>query len=199
MKKFTYNVIILSAGESSRMGFPKALLETGDGRKFIERILDEVKNITISPEKVIIVLGYHKDKILQEIDAGQYSVVINPAPENGQLSSLICGLQEVDEDCRGILLCLVDHPLVEKETYERIIEYAHKNPGSLILPRYGKRKGHPVFFPREIFDDLKESPLDQGARYGVRKNRERIIVIEVDDPGILKDIDTREDYSREVG
>lgn len=199
MMKLTYNTMILSAGESKRMGFPKALLDSGDGRKFLEMILDAVKNISIASEKIIIVLGYHRDRILEGIDTNGCTVVTNPEPENGQLSSLISGLGEVDEDCLGILLCLVDHPLVEGETYGRIVKYALENPGKIILPRYGDRKGHPVFFPREIFCDLKESPLDQGARYAVQKNRYRIMVVDVDDPGILKDIDTREEYAREVG
>ena len=198
MEKFKYKAIILTAGESSRMGFPKALLDSGDGRKFLERIIDNVGNNKNKPEEIIVVLGYHKEKICDEVNLEGCTIVENKTPELGQLSSLIAALNNIKDDMSGVLMCLVDHPLVSPSTYEKVAKEALSHPGSIILPRYGKRKGHPVFFPSEIFKDLKTSPLDCGARYAVQKNKDRIRIIDIDDPGILKDIDTPEEYQRAV-
>lgn len=199
MSNFTYDAVILTAGESRRMGYPKALLDSGDGRKFLERIVANVKSIELKPSNIIIVLGYHREKILEAADTSGCLTVTNSNPELGQLSSLIAALKQVSEGSRGMLVSLVDHPLVKPQTYNLVINGASSRPGSIILPRFGGRKGHPVFFPAEIFDDLKESPPDKGAKYAVQKNAERIVVVDVDDPGILKDIDTPEEYQKEVG
>ncbi len=199
MSNFTYNAVILTAGESRRMGYPKALLDSGDGRKFLERIISNVKNTDPKPSEIILVLGYHRERILKEIDVSGCQTVTNPTPELGQLSSLITALNSMSEESRGMMVCLTDHPLVQPETYNLVVQEASLNPGSIILPRYGEKKGHPVFFPSEIFQDLKDSPIDTGARHAVRKNSHRIIVVDVDDAGILKDIDTPEQYRKEVG
>lgn len=93
MQDFKYSAVILTAGESRRMGYPKALLDSGDGRKFLERIIDNLKNLEEKPFEIIPVLGYHREKILEEIDTTGCRAVINPKPELGQLSSLIVALE----------------------------------------------------------------------------------------------------------
>ena len=199
MSNFIYDSVILTAGESSRMGYPKALLDSGDGRKFFERILANVRNVELKPAKIIVVLGSHREKILKEIETVDCITITNHNPELGQLSSLIIALKHVSKESRGIMVSLVDHPLVKPATYNLVVNEASSNPGSIILPRFGERKGHPVFFPAEIFQDLNDSPLESGARHAVRKNTGRIRIVDVDDSGILKDIDTPEQYSKEVG
>lgn len=196
---FKYHGVILSAGESSRMGFPKALLDSGDGTGFLEKIIANYRGVTPSPVEIIVALGSHRDRIREEIDLSKCRVVINEKPELGQLSSLVVVLKTIIAAAsEGILLSLVDHPLVVRETYQKIVDFARENPGSIVLPRFNGRKGHPVFFPREIFQDLLDSPLEQGARYAVRKNSDRIKVLDVNDPGILKDIDTKSQYIQNI-
>jgi len=198
MTEFKYDAVILAAGESKRMGFPKALLDSGDGRKFLERIISNVRNIEPPPENLVVVLGYHIEKITREIDLGGCLAITNESPELGQLSSLKRALENAGKETRGILLSLVDHPLVKSKTYGKIIEYARRNPGCIILPQFGERRGHPVFFPIEIFEDLVNCPLEQGARFAVRKNTDRMRILEVGDSGVLKDIDTPEQYRNAI-
>jgi molybdenum cofactor cytidylyltransferase len=198
---FKYFVLILSAGESRRMGlFPKALLDCGNGKRFLENIIDSVCVLNPEPAGCYVILGYHREKILSEIDLGTCEAIINPAPESGMLSSIITGLKAVynsheNNNTRGILMTLVDHPLVKPETYQAILDEAVKNPGCIVIPTHNNRKGHPVFFPEEIFEDLLNCPVDQGARWAVRKNSHRIKLVEVNDEGIYSDIDTPEIYA----
>jgi molybdenum cofactor cytidylyltransferase len=187
------------------MGFPKALLDAGNGQKFIERILSGILSVSKKPNEIIIVLGRHRERIENEAVLPDICrTAVNPDPSRGQLSSLVEAINIIQENSNtantaGMLVCLVDHPFVLPSTIERILNEAETNPGSIIIPRNNGRKGHPVFFPTEIFKDLMDSPLDQGARFAVQKNIHRLRIVEVNDNAILKDVDTPEEYRSETG
>jgi molybdenum cofactor cytidylyltransferase len=201
---FKYAVLILSAGESTRMGcFPKALLDCGRGATFLENIIRGIGFLNPRPVGYYVVLGYHREKIEEKVDLADCRVIVNPHPDKGMISSIIEGLTSITtstkgKKIKGILMTLVDHPLVKPETYQAILDEAVKNPGCIIIPLHNNRKGHPVFFPQEIFQDLINSPIDQGARWAVRKNSGRIKMVEVDDPHIYSDIDTPEIYRETI-
>ena len=145
---------------------------------------------------MIIVLGRHYDLISRSIpNIREYSVLRNHNPEQGQLSSLKLALREVNDEAEGALIVLVDHPLVSELTYQKIYERARKEPDSIIIPVYEDRKGHPVYFGKKFFAALSQAPLDKGARYVVHSNKSSVIEISVEDPGIITDIDTREQYN----
>ena len=185
--------IVLAAGDSSRMGTPKALLSF-ENSTFIEVVLAKLQKTNY--KKVIIVLGRHYDFISRSIpNIREYSVLRNHNPEQGQLSSLKLALREVNDEAEGALIVLVDHPLVSELTYQKIYERARKEPDSIIIPVYEDRKGHPVYFGKKFFAALSQAPLDKGARYVVHSNKSSVIEISVEDPGIITDIDTREQYN----
>jgi molybdenum cofactor cytidylyltransferase len=96
-------------------------------------------------------------------------------------------------------MVLVDHPLVSEDTYSLLIHTADKLPDSIIIPEFEGKNGHPVCFGKCFFPELLAAPLDQGARYVVRRNRDRIQKVAVNDPGIIRDIDTIDDYERYIG
>lgn len=199
MKKLDYDAVILSAGKSSRMEYhPKALLKLKSGENFLERIVGNLKKIEPGCNKIILVLGYHKDKILSKIDLPGVTPVENSDPSRGMLSSILTALDLVSDNSNGILLCLVDHPLVMESTYQQIIDAASGNPNSIISPVYNGRKGHPVYLPRTIFEDLRRCPPDEGARWAVYKNQDIMKTVQVDDPGIRKDIDTVVQYEQVI-
>jgi len=196
---FYYNAVILSAGESSRMGFyPKALLRLQNGRTFLEEIIYNLSILNEKPQEIITVLGFHYEKIIKDVDLSKCRVIFNPHPELGMLSSIKEAIGQVPAKSHGILLCLVDHPKVMPETYANLIDAARQNPGRIIIPVCGNRKGHPVFFPHEIFKDIILSPPDQGARWAVQKNSEIIIFMETYDEGIFIDIDTEEEFRKHL-
>lgn len=184
--------IILSAGDSLRMGSPKALLSR-ENSTFLEVILTRV--LKTDYKNIIIVLGHHYDLICSSITFKQeYDILRNPNPEQGQLSSLKLALSKVKDQAQGALLVLVDHPLVSEETYRKIYEQACEKPDSIIIPVYKNRKGHPVYFGRKFFYELAQAPLNQGARYVVHNNESSVIEVPIQDVGIITDIDTREQY-----
>jgi len=191
-----FTAVILAAGSSRRMGRAKALLEV-DGDLFINRIM---KDLSASGLKnIIVVLGEHAARIETVMpDWIPARKVINPRPDLGQLSSIKLTLKQLDNQTKGIMIVLVDHPLVTQETYRIILNAAVDDPDRIIIPTYHGRNGHPVYFGKKYFPDLEKAPMDQGARYVVHNYRSELHTIPVEDEGILKDIDEPADYRKYI-
>ncbi len=183
--------ILLAAGNSSRMGEPKALLSC-QGLTFADSILNKLAEINCNP--VITILGSSGELIRRQTKVDSFQCFNNPNPELGQLSSLKIAIEKLPDQTKGFILTLVDHPLVKLETYQALYQKAKDTPDCIIIPRFGGRRGHPVYFGERFFISLLEAPLNKGARTVVYENIEDVKYIESDDEGILKDIDTQGDY-----
>jgi len=94
---------------------------------------------------------------------------------------------------------LVDHPLVTAETIKALLASFRAAPLPILIASYQGRRGHPVLFSSQVYGEILAAPLDQGAKVVVRKDPARVREVQLDDPGILADIDTPEDYARYVG
>lgn len=186
--------IILAAGESSRMGSPKALLKIRN-RVFLERILDTYASVGISR---FVVLGIHSTSIERQIDLSSATVLKNPNPSRGPLSSLLIALEEISDEA-AFILHPVDHPLVSIETIKRLINGHRSVPDCILIPNYRGQRGHPVLIPAKYYPDLRSAPLGEGARWVVRANRAANHFVPVDDPAVLVNIDTKADYEQLVG
>jgi len=189
--------IILAAGESTRMGTPKALLADPDGRPFVARIVRAFAAAHISD--VVIVTGSQHAAILDAIAADRPSItpifVRNPQPSFGQVSSLWIGLDAaVKPDLEGVLVTPVDIPMVRPSTMRQVIETWERTHAPVVRPVVGERHGHPVLFDRAVFDALRHAPLTEGARAVVRAHGDRLVNVPVDDEGCLVDVDTPADY-----
>jgi molybdenum cofactor cytidylyltransferase len=183
--------IILAAGASSRMGSPKALLEYR-GETFIGRLVRLLSKVS---NPVIVVLGYQAATIRPAID-GKATLVINPEPERGQLSSLQTALSALPADSEGFLFTPVDSPAVTSETVERVAaEFRRRDPAILlVIPRYHAKHGHPVFATRAIAGEILALPATGQARDVIHCHIAETIYVDVDDPGILTDVDDPEAY-----
>jgi molybdenum cofactor cytidylyltransferase len=185
--------ILLAAGESRRMGFPKPLLRI-DNETFLARSCASMLAVV---SRLIVVLGAHADRIGPAIPAdSRITVVQNPRWRNGQLSSLKAGLGAIGPDAGAVLMHLADHPLVKRSTFERVIaEFAAIDPAIVIARNAGKR-GHPVLFARSVFQELLQAPEDQGAKAVVSRDASRVVYVDVDDPGVNLDLDTPAELAR---
>ena len=189
--------VVLSAGESSRMGRPKALLPI-QGQKFIERIIRVIGQSRVG--RTIVVLGHHADQLRGQIEHLPVEVVINPDYRSGQLSSLQVAIRHIRDDdrCDGMLVHLVDHPFIDVALVDALIESFFETKKMIVVPSYKGKRGHPVIFSRELFGELLNAPLDQGAKAVVNAHRQETLEIEWDDEGITLDIDTPELYRQHV-
>ena len=189
--------VVLSAGESSRMGRPKALLPI-QGQKFIERIIRVIGQSRVG--RTIVVLGHHADQLRGQIEHLPVEVVINPDYRSGQLSSLQAAIRHISDDdrCDGMLVQLVDHAFIDVALVDALIESFFETKKMIVVPRYKGKRGHPVIFSRELFGELLNAPLDQGAKAVVNAHRQETLEIEWQDEGITLDIDTPELYRQHV-
>ena len=189
--------IILAAGDSTRMGRPKALLPDPEGRPFVARLVRTFAAAGL--HDIVVVTGSLHAVIAEAVAADRPPVapnlVNNPQPALGQVSSLWMGLDAVARPgIDGALVTLVDIPLVLPLTIRRVIDAWTLNRAPIVRPAVGDRHGHPVLFDRSVFDALRHAPLTEGARAVVHANADRIVNVPVDDQGCLLDIDTPADY-----
>jgi len=153
--------VILSGGASSRMGSPKALLAY-QGRPFLEHLLEVTAQPQIGVRRVV--LGAHAEPIAKAIHLKADEIVINEDWERGQLTSIQAALRSLPPGTRGILLCLIDHPLISADLVQQLIELFEKSGKPIVLPLYQGRRGHPMIFSATLYDELLHAPLETGAR-----------------------------------
>jgi molybdenum cofactor cytidylyltransferase len=188
--------ILLAAGESRRMGSPKALLRY-QGQTFIERICATF--LAAQVDELVVVLGAHAEVLGSAVPHHPaVRTVINTRYFQGQLSSLMAGIGALSSASKAAVVNLVDHPLVTVETIRALIASFRAAPLPILIASYQGRRGHPVLFSSLVYGEILAAPLDQGAKVVVRKDPTRVRVIECDDPGILADIDTPEEYARYI-
>lgn len=183
--------IILAAGESRRMGFPKALLPYRN-----ETFLDTLIGLfSARCAPVIVVLGAGAQQIRERVTRPA-TFVLNPDYSRGMTTSLQCGLRAVPAEAEGVLFTLVDHPAVSPETVDALLT----GPRPLVrVPRYGGDRGHPIWFSRELIPEFLAIPDGGAANEVVRRHRPETEFLDVNDPGIVADIDDPEAYRQLTG
>jgi molybdenum cofactor cytidylyltransferase len=190
--------IILAAGDSIRMGSPKALLPSPDGRPFLTRIVDTLHEAGVV--ELVVVTGRDHEalaKILNQRGHQPPAIARNPDPSRGQLSSLWVGMDAVVRaDTEGILVTLVDVPMVAVSTVTRVVTAWQRTRAPIVRPAIGHRHGHPVIFDRVVLDALRRAPIDGGAKTVVHAHERDLLNVPVEDEGCLVDVDTPDEYQR---
>ncbi len=169
------------------MGQTKALLDYR-GQTFLERILLTIAQSSIGGP--IVVLGHDRASILERIEIPEW--VYNPNYEEGMTTSFQAGIRVLPDDLSAAMLFLVDHPLISLDTIEQL--GAQASAESIVVPVQNGRRGHPVLFGRRVLDEVLQLPPDRSANRVVTARPERIVEVTVDDPGVLVDVDTPEEF-----
>jgi molybdenum cofactor cytidylyltransferase len=191
--------IVLAAGASTRMGRPKSLLPCGgSGLTFVASVLAALREGGV--EDAIVVGRAEDDAVRLEVETHGGRFVENPRPDDGQLSSLVAGLNVADHPgVRGVLVTPVDVPLIEGRTVAALLAAFNTSAAPIVRAAHRGRHGHPVIFSRAVFGDLRRADASVGARAVVRAHADAVVDVEVDDPAALADVDTPEDYQRLFG
>lgn len=188
--------VVLSAGASSRMGRPKALLPV-DGVPFIERIVRALERTEVN--RTLVVLGHNAEAMREAIAYLGVDTVVNPDYARGQLSSLHTAIRALNgEPVEAILVHLVDHPFIDSRLVDRMIERFRAEEKLIVVPRFNGRRGHPVLFSSKLFPEFLAASLDTGAKPVVRGHPEETLELDTEEAGILVDIDTPEEYRKHV-
>jgi len=185
--------IVLAAGAGRRMGRLKQSLPVR-GMSMLETVVDTA--LASSLHRVVVVLGYHADRLAPLLSNRPVTVVINRDHRDGQASSLKAGLKELTPESDAALFLLGDQPLVSRETVDGIVVTYQRTNAPIIAPIYGGKRGNPVLFGRELFPLIEDLKGDTGARGILAEHPELVRSLPVADLGILFDVDTEEDYCR---
>ena len=180
------------------MGFPKALLRYHD-ETFLDTLIGQ---FTARCEPVIVVLGAHPGRI-RERTLRPATFVINPDYQRGQTGSMQCGLRAVPDGAEGVLFTLVDHPAVSAATLDALLggpaHQVRMSDPLVRVPRHQGRRGHPIWFSNRLIAEFLELSENGAARDIVRSHANQTEFLDVDDAGILADIDDPEAYIRLTG
>jgi molybdenum cofactor cytidylyltransferase len=192
-RKNGVSAIVLAAGMSRRMGTPKQLLCI-DGETILGRTLGNVRASAVS--EIVLVLGHAAADVEKEISTAGLKIVHNREYQQGMGTSLRTGLAALDAGTNAALIILADQPFVSPETLNKLIACHEESRPQIIIPMYKGFRGNPVLLDRMVFPELNALSGDVGCRAIFGSHTENIRKLEVDDLGILLDIDSREEYRK---
>jgi CTP:molybdopterin cytidylyltransferase MocA len=173
------------------MGRPKALLPLDDST-FLARLIE---TFAACCDPVIVVLGGDAEAVRSAL-AARPSVVAayNPDHQLGMLSSLQTGLAQAPAESPGAVFTLVDHPRLKVETLEAVLQRFRQTGAEVVIPRYAGQRGHPAVISRRVAGELLAMPKSGSPKDVIRGHRAATVFVDLDDPAIVEDIDTPEDY-----
>lgn len=173
--------IILAGGKSSRFKTNKMSTLLND-KPILLRTIEPFLKISNS---VTVVTGFFDVEYLKEyIELNKLNIVHNDLHELGMFSSVLKGVSNINSD---IFLTPGDYPNIKEETLKILLN----ETGNIRVPTYKGRKGHPIFMSKIIVDELKKEPIESNLKFF--RNRHQVNYIEVDDEGVLQDIDSQKD------
>lgn len=186
------SAILLAAGESKRMGKPKQLMPFGRST-ILEQTIDNLLNSEVS--EVIVVLGYRAEEMIKTVAIKPVKVVINPAYHQGMSTSIVTGLNLVDDGAQAVMLALADQPLVDSKTMNRLIDEFFNHDKGIAIPVYQGRRGHPIIFSIKYKGELLKLKGDIGGRQIIKQHPDDVLEVAVGCESINIDINTQSDYS----
>ena len=189
--------MILSGGESRRMGSPKALLDY-QGRPFLEHLLEATRHPKIGLTRVV--LGANAENICNKLKLDRAAVIINREWKKGQLSSIQAAIRSLrGGETDGILLCLTDHPLISAALVGELIQQFYESRKLIVVPTYNARRGHPVIFSSALYGELLDAPLDTGARAVVWNHRDDVLEMPTEEEGVVLNLNDPDTLQRAMG
>ena len=192
--------IVLAGGRSSRMGSPKALLDFR-GEPFVLRILEALEALDLKTRVVVVGPTADSNEIRAALARHDCALVENGDVDGGPIASLRAGLAALQPLApTGVLVWPVDLPHVRVDTVDRLLDTFRRHASFAVVPRFGARRGHPIVWGAASFAELAASPeaTREGARAVLHAHAAEIQEVPVDDPAVIDDLNTREDYERLV-
>ena len=183
--------LVLAAGVSSRMGRPKQTLLL-NGVPMLQRVLEIFRGSKV--RRIVVVLGASKAEVKRLVRFDGEIVIVNPRFAEGMSSSLRFGLKHVGRGVDAVIIALGDQPFVLPGTIDRLVEAYEHSRAHIVIPTYLGRRGNPVLFDKNVFSRIAKIRGDVGAKSVVLKNAADVLEVEVNDRGILVDIDTPSDF-----
>ena len=188
--------VVLAAGESRRMGTPKQLLPFGD-RTILECVVDSL--LAAGIEEVIVVLGHLADRVRAVLGTRPVRPVVNERYRGGMLSSVKCGVAAIGADYDAVLFALGDQPQIASTVVRSVMARFQEGKTGIVIPYFGTKKGHPIAIDLHKYRDaILAIPEDVGLNALMQAHQDDVCLLEMGTEDIVRDIDYREDYLREL-
>jgi CTP:molybdopterin cytidylyltransferase MocA len=200
----SHGAIVLAAGVSDRMGASKPLLRIGEST-FLEHILDEIDTVE-EIAAVVVVLGARAQLIKETIDFGRALPVQHRGYKEGMFSSVRAGARALLRKLPGLegaLFCLVDMPLVQGETYGRVVRAFQPDTDDVVIAAHQGEAGHPILLRRELVERLGDvslaAPAEETLADFIEAHTERRRFVDAQDPAVRININTPDAYRNHIG
>ena len=178
------------------MGQPKQLLPLAGQNTVIEVVARRLRPLV---DGLVVVVGHVGGQVAAMIADLDITLAINDDVDRGMLSSVQVGVRAADSDCRGFLICLGDQPSLQASVIGAVLHHPATDRAGIVIPTIDGRRGHPVFIHSRYREEiLGLDPVAVGLNVVTRGHVDDTVEIAVDDARILEDMDTPNDYAREV-
>jgi CTP:molybdopterin cytidylyltransferase MocA len=191
LKKTEITALVLAAGHSSRMGDLKPLLKIG-AKTVLERVISIFPEAGITDVRVIV--GYRHSELLPQIEECGATWIKNDQWEQGMFSSVKAGVATIEDPSKGFLLLPVDIPMVEASTINKLVDVFDQSRKLVCYPTFLGKRGHPPVISAQYRNEILQWANPGGLGGFLRQKQADSIDVDVEDEGILLDIDAPEDY-----
>ncbi len=190
--------VVLAAGLSRRMGVNKLTLSL-DGKPVIRHALDSIAASRLAG--TTIVLGHEAGAVQAALAGVAAHFVVNEDFAGGLSTSLKAGLAALAPDMDGAMIFLGDMPDIAPDLIDRMIAAFNPDAGrAIVVPKRDGRRGHPVLWGRQFFAAIsRKAQGDSGAKNLLEQQAAFIAEVQADSDGVLRDLDTPDDFSRRAG
>jgi len=186
------SAIILAAGESKRMGHPKMLLPWGN-RTVLGQVILVLQASGL--EDIVTVTGGFREQVEEVAQRHKSRVVFNAEYAGSEmLISIQLGIAALQSEAEAVLICLGDQPQVQERSVRRVCEAFQRSRSNLVIPSHQMRRGHPWLVARPLWDEILNMQPPQSPRDFLNRHSKEIEYVVTDNPSILEDLDTPEDY-----
>lgn len=192
------SAVIPAAGMSTRMGQNK-LLMSFKGKSLIAHAVDTL--LASEVDEVVVVLGHEAEKVMEKLEGKQVKFVKNPNYREGLSTSVRAGVTAVSPMALAIMIYLADQPLLETRDVDRLIRafaQARQLNKSIVVPFFHGQRGNPVILDTSYRDAILDVVGDVGCKRVIRRNPERVFVVEMEADHVVRDVDRIEEFEKLV-
>lgn len=189
------SAIVLAAGQSKRMGRAKQLLPFGSGT-ILESVIMSLAESKV--DEIILVLGHRGEEIRESLACRPAKTVINPRYEEGMSSSIICGMNAVDEHADAVMIVLGDQPLISSDVIDKLAQEYRSGEKGIVVPLCKMRRGNPVIFDIKYREKLSALRGDIGGKTIVDSDSGDVLEVDIESDAVIQDIDEKDEYLRQL-
>lgn len=191
-------VLLLAAGQSRRFGsqklmYPLKMDSQRESKPMLGWTIEGIRHVT---DQLIVVADADQNDVVGFLLESDVSYVLNTRAAEGIGRSLATGIKQILDTWDGAMIALGDMPFIQPESYQALL--AASSPNAIVVPEVelasGQiKRGNPVVFGRDFFDELALLDEDKGGRDIIQNHQSSVISVRLKDSGLLQDIDQPDD------